>query len=101
MWFEVAVVMAIFAFGNIFFGHFEEKTPKWRRVLKVFVLLGLVLEISATTGRAWAMGFLAAVAIVPFVVIHMWWLPKKGINGWTGKPREKDYQLRGCNDRHM
>ncbi|HXH49193.1 MAG TPA: hypothetical protein VNM47_07590 [Terriglobia bacterium] len=100
MWFEVAIVMAIFAFGNIFFGHFEEKTPKWRRVLKVFVFLGLVLGISATLGRAWAMGFLAAVAIVPFIVIHMWWLPKKGINGWTGEPREKYYQLRGWNHRH-
>ena len=101
MWFEVAIVMAIFAFGNIFFGHFEEKTPKWRRVLKVFVFLGLVLGISATLGRAWAMGFLAAVAIVPFTVIHMWWLPKKGINGWTGEPREKYFQLRGWNHRHM
>jgi hypothetical protein len=28
-------------------------------------------------------------------VIHMWWLPKHGINGWTGEPRAKYYQLRG------
>jgi hypothetical protein len=45
------VVMTIFAFGNIFFGHLEEKTPKW--------------------------------------------LPKQGVNGWTGEPKEKYYQLRG------
>ena len=94
MWFEVAVVMAIFAFGNIFFGHFEERTPKWRRALKIPVFLGLVLAISSTLGRAWAMGFLA-VWIVPVAVIHMWWLPKHGINGWTGEPREKYYKLRG------
>ena len=26
------------AIGRIVFGHFEERTPKWRRVLKVFVV---------------------------------------------------------------
>jgi len=29
------------------------------------------------------------------LVIHLWWLPKHGINGWTGEPREKYYALRG------
>jgi len=94
MWFEVAVVMTIFAFGNIFFGHFEERTPKWRRALKVLMFLGLVLAISSTLGRAWAMSFLA-VWIIPVVVIHTWWLPKHGVNGWTGEPKEKYYRLRG------
>jgi quinol-cytochrome oxidoreductase complex cytochrome b subunit len=95
MWFDVAVVMSIFAFGNIFFGHFEEKTPKWRRALKVVLFVGLVLGVSATLGRAWAMGLLALGAVIPFVVIHLWWLPKQGINGWTGEPKEKYYKLRG------
>lgn len=95
MWFEVAVVMTVFAFGNIFFGHFEEKTPKWRRVLKVFLFLGIVLALSSTLGRSWAMGFLVAM-IVPVLVIHGWVLPRKyGINGWTGEPKEKYYALRG------
>lgn len=94
MWFEVAVVMAIFAFGNILFGQFEERTPKWRRVLKVFLFLGLVILISRTLGRAWAMGFLAS-GLIPFVVIHLWWLPKHGVNGWTAEPKEKYYRLRG------
>ena len=43
--------MTIFAFGKIFFGHVEAKTPKW--------------------------------------------LLKQGVNGWTGEPKEKYYQLRG------
>jgi hypothetical protein len=29
------------------------------------------------------------------LIIHVWWLPKKGINGWTGEPKEKYYELRG------
>ncbi len=95
MWFEVAMVMTIFAFGNIFFGHFEEGTPKWRRALKVLVFVGLTLAISAALGRAWAMGFLVVAAVIPLVVIHMWWLPKHGINGWTAEPKEKYYRLRG------
>ena len=94
MWFEVAVLMTIFAFGNIFFGHFEERTPKWRRGLKPLVALAIVVAISATFGRAWAMGLLGAM-IVPVLVIHAWWLPKQGINGWTGEPRDKYYRLRG------
>jgi len=95
MWFEVAMVMTIFALGNIFFGHFEERTPKWRRALKVPVFVGLILAISASLGRTWAMGFLFVAAVIPFVVIHLWWLPKHGINGWTAEPKEKYYQLRG------
>jgi len=31
----------------------------------------------------------------PVVYIHVWWLPRKGINGWTGEPKEKYYALRG------
>ncbi len=95
MWFEVAMVMTIFAFGNIFFGHFEERTPKWRRALKIPLIVGLVLAVSAALGRAWAMGILVVAGVVPFVVVHLWWLPKHGINGWTGEPKEKYYKLRG------
>lgn len=86
--------MTIFAFGNIFFGHFEERTPKWRRAMKVVVFVGLVVGISTVFGRGWAMAFLAAM-LVPFVVVHLWWLPKHGVNGWTGEPRETYYRLRG------
>src|SRR5262245_7886819 len=98
LWFEVAVVMTIFAFGNIFFGHFEEHTPKWRRALKVILVTSVMVGISAGFGRAWAMGLLAAMSI-PFAVIHLWWLPKQGINGWTAEPKEKYYRLRGWDKR--
>jgi hypothetical protein len=29
------------------------------------------------------------------VVIHVWWLPKNGVNGWTGEPKERYYELIG------
>ncbi len=91
---EVAVVATIFAVGNILFGHWEEKTPKWRRLLKFVLILGLTMGISAVVGRRWAFLFLGVLAL-PALVIHIWWLPRHGINGWTGEPKEKYYALRG------
>ena len=29
------------------------------------------------------------------VYVHAVWLPSKGINGWTGEPKDKYYELRG------
>lgn len=39
--FEVAVVAVGFAIGSILPGHFEEGTPRWRRVAKLFLALGI------------------------------------------------------------
>jgi hypothetical protein len=94
LWFEVAVVMSMFAFGNILFGHFEERTPKWRRVLKVVLLTGLIAGLSAFVGRVWAFGLLT-VLLVLVLYVHAVLLPKRGINGWTGEPKEKYYAMRG------
>lgn len=87
-WLEVSVVSLLTAVGNIFFGHFEEGHSPWRRVLKFGVMLALVITLSATLGRAWAAGFIAVMLLfVPYV--HAVWLQGKGINGWTGEPKEK------------
>lgn len=94
MWMEVAVVATIFAIGNIVFGHWAAETPTWRRLLKFVVILGLTLAISAGIGRRWAFLFLGLLGI-GVVIVHAWWLPKHGINGWTGEPKEKYYALRG------
>jgi hypothetical protein len=84
----------MFAVGSIVFGHFEERTPKWRRVLKLFVITGLVALVSSTAGRAWSAGMIGALLVV-VVIVHGWWLPKHGINPWTGEPKDKYYALRG------
>ncbi len=94
LWFDVAIVMSVFAFGTILFGHFEEHKPKWRRILKVVIVSTIVVTVSATFGRAWAFGLLA-LPLVAALVIHVWWLPKHGVNGWTGEPKEKYYELIG------
>ena len=93
-WFEVAVIFGITAVGNILMGHFEAGVPKWRRVLKIFVIAAISVVISATAGRGWFFVLLGAVSVA-VGIIHLWWLPKHGINGWTGEPRDKYYALRG------
>jgi hypothetical protein len=94
MWIDVAIVAIIFALGNILFGHFEEGVPKWKRATKFLLVMGLVALISATVGRTWVFVLIGAM-LLGAVIIHAWWLPRHGINGWTGEPKEKYYELRG------
>jgi hypothetical protein len=94
LWFEIAVVSIIYALGNILMGHFEERTPKIRRVGKYLLTLVLVCSISVYFGRINSMIFLS-LFIVPLLYVHGYYLPKKkGINGWTGEPKSKYYEFR-------
>ena len=93
-WFEIAVMGVGVAIGNILLGPFEEGKAKWRRVAKVFIGCSLGVLVSAYAGREWFYVLLALI-VVGVLVVHGWWLPRKGINGWTAEPREKYYALRG------
>ncbi len=94
LWFEVAIVSTITAVGSMIFSHFEERTPKWRKILKFLFFVLAIPLISATLGRMWSFAFLALMILV-VLFIHAIWLPRKGINGWTGEPKDKYYELRG------
>ena len=94
MWFEVAVVAVILLIAQVLFGHFEEQTPRWRMLLKHTFAIIIFTSISYFFGRFWFWIALGAAFIAP-LVIHAWWLPKHGINGWTGEPKDKYYELRG------
>jgi hypothetical protein len=95
LWFEVAVVSIIFAVGNMAFGHFEERTPVWRRIGKYLLFTIIVISISVFAGRVWSMSLLG-LFIIPLIYIHGYYLPvRKGINGWTGEPKSKYYDFRG------
>jgi len=95
LWFEVALVSSIFAVCNIVMGHFEERTPKIRRVGKYLLMLLLVCGLSVAFSRLVALSVLGSF-LVPMLYIHAYYLPrKKGINGWTGEPKSKYYEFRG------
>jgi hypothetical protein len=94
LWFEIAIVCAITAFGNILLGHFEIYTSKLKRISKLIFFIALIVALSYYFGRIWAFGFLGLM-VLGIMYIHLIWLPEKGINGWTGEPKEKYYKLRG------
>jgi hypothetical protein len=91
-WFDVAIVMSIFAIGNILFGHFEEHKPKMLRLLKLALFTGVVTALSVVGLRWLAYSLLGVLGIVA-VYVHGVWLPRHGINGLTGEPKEKYYEL--------
>ena len=97
LWFEIGIVSILFALGNILMGHFEEQTPKIRRVAKYILMLLLICGFSTFLGREVSMILLASF-IIPVLYIHAYYLPKKkGINGWTGEPKSKYYDFRKWN----
>ena len=94
LWFEIAIVSAIFAIGKMVMGHFEERTPKTRRVAKFLLVTLLICALSVWLGRPVAMTVLG-LFIIPLLYIHAYYLPKKkGINGWTGEPKSRYYEFR-------
>ena len=94
VWFEIAMVSALYAVGNILLGHFEEQTPKFKRIGKYLLTLLIIVGLSIYFGRIVAMVVLG-LTLLPAVYLHTVALPRKGINGWTGEPKQKYYELRG------
>lgn len=94
LWFEIAIVSIVFLLGHIFLGHFEERSPKGRKVLKYIVTTIIVVSISIYFGRTIAL-IILGLAFIPVLYVHGILLPKKGINGWTGEPKSKYYEFRG------
>jgi hypothetical protein len=94
MWLDLAIVAAILTWGNIQFRRFEPDKPVWRRIGKACVILAIAAVISHYFGRA-GVWIAVAIAALPVIYIHGIWLPRHGVNGWTGEPLEKYYALRG------
>jgi hypothetical protein len=94
MWFELFVVTLLFLLGHIFFGHFEERSPSWRKLAKYVVAAAIVVVVSQLFGRIAALTLLG-LALLPVVYVHAVLLPRKGINGSTGEPKRRYYEFRG------
>ena len=58
------------------------------RLAKVAVVLGITLGLSITVGRVWGLGWLL-LPLAAAAYVHLRWLPKHGVNGWTGEPRDR------------
>jgi O-antigen ligase len=91
-WFDVALAMTVFMLGHLAFGRFVEHESRGRRLRKSVVGVALLLLTSKWVGRTWMFVVLGAL-IVGVAVVHAWWLPRKGVNGWTAEPRDRYYAL--------
>ena len=94
LWFEIAIISIVLLLGHICFGHFEERSSRWRKFFKAIATYIIFLSISIYFGREIA--FIAlGLWLIPIFDILVYLLPKKGINGWTGEPKSKYYEFRG------
>ena len=93
-WFDVALAMTVFMLGHLFFGRFVEHRSRWRRLLKTVFGVAILIGTTTLAGRGWMLVLLSAI-VVGLGVIHGWWLPRKGVNGWTAEPRARYYELIG------
>lgn len=58
------------------------------------LVTGCVGGIAWKFGTFWGL-FPIGLMLVAFAVVHLWWLPRQGINGLTAEPRDKYFELRG------
>jgi hypothetical protein len=98
IWFEISILNIFFAFGNLFFAHFEHHTSLLRKLFKYILFNLIVIFLSMYLGREWSLGFLGIMAL-SVLIIHTIILPKNGINGWTAEPKELYYKYRGWEDK--
>ena len=91
---HLAAVAAVLVAGNVLFRHFDPLLPIWKRFAKSTVALCVTTTVSFYFGGK---GVLIAAGIValPLLYVHGIWLPRHGVNGWTGEPRERYHALRG------
>ena len=95
LWFDVALVMTVFHVGTLFFGHLEEHKPKWKRLLKAAAMVGFVVWLLSLGLHALAYGLVFGGGTLFAAVVHLYWLPKNGVNAWTGEPKDVYYALIG------
>jgi hypothetical protein len=94
MWFELALASMLLCAGIIIFGRFEERTPKWRKLLKIAIFLGITARLATSAGRPWALGWIAFAGVLGLSV-HFLWCRRNGIDPWTAEPWGRYSELRG------
>jgi hypothetical protein len=91
---DVSAVAFFLLIGNVAFRHFDPFLSLGRRFLKSLTALAATALISNSFGRLGVM-IAFGVLLLPLIYVHAIWLPRHGVNGWTGEPREKYHALRG------
>ncbi len=89
---DTTLFFALLTLGSICFGRFEDWKPRWRRVLKIVIVSSAFIGLLLVAGRLVAWGMVGAV-LCAAAWVHLVWLPRHGVNGWTAEPRERYLEL--------
>ena len=94
MYLELGTAAVLMVAGVVVFGRFEEKTAVWRRALKWIFNFGVMVLLSWTVRRVWALMWVVGLPALG-MTFHIYWCRKHGIGILSAEPREKYYALRG------
>ena len=86
---EILVVLMIASVAYfLVFNNFEQHLPAKRRVIKLFVVIGVLSTIGFLFDRYVFWGVITLMTIGQ-VILHAWYFPKQGINGLTAEPYDR------------
>ena len=86
---EILVVSTIASLAYfVVFNNFERHAPIQKRVIKLFIVVGILATIGILFGRYAFWGVIALMTIGQ-VYLHGVYFPKHGINGLTAEPHDK------------
>ena len=88
------VAATLFALGSVWFGRFEQETPRWRRTLKLVLTVALPAAIAGRFGAAAGLGFVGFLLALGLTG-HLVWCRKHGIDPWSAEPWQRYRELRG------
>jgi hypothetical protein len=90
---EIAVVFTIASLAYfVVFNKFEKHVPMQRRIIKLFIVVGVLSVIGVLFGR-YAFWGLIALMTIGQIYVHGWYFPKHGVNGWTAEPYDRYLEL--------
>lgn len=67
-------------------------------MLKSLAGVAIFVGTSALLGRGAMVALLGLVGI-GVRIVHAWWLPRNGVNGWTAEPRDRYHALIGVTEK--
>ncbi len=86
---EILIVLTMSSLAYfVVFNNFEKHMPTPRRIVKLFVVTGVLATIGVLFGRIAFWGIITLMTIGQ-IILHGWYFPKHGINGLTAEPYDK------------
>lgn len=89
---DLIIIISGWIIGNIIFNNFGKHLSWIRRISKLILITAFLYVIDYLFGRIWiyiALGIM----LIGMILLHFYWLPKKGINGLTAEPYDKYLKL--------